>query len=174
MRLPRGSRGQGLVEFALVFPLFFVLLLAIFDFGRVVWARNSLENAVREAARYAIVHGGSELTTCPMGPDALGRTVPFPDPCPWNAGGVSYASPWVEPVKQVGRSWATAAGDSLVFTVCYGDACTGDTSTALNAPGTPVTVRASSSVTLIVGNLVGFFGYRTFSLDTTVTMLVNT
>ena len=42
----RGTRGQGLVEFALVLPVFLVLLLALFDTGRVLYAQNTITQAV--------------------------------------------------------------------------------------------------------------------------------
>jgi Flp pilus assembly protein TadG len=50
------SRGQTLVEFALVIPLFVLLLFGIVDFGRAVLASNSISNAAREGARTAIVN----------------------------------------------------------------------------------------------------------------------
>ena len=50
------SRGQGLVEFALVFPVMMLLLLAIFDGGRLVFAYNDITNAARVGARVAIVN----------------------------------------------------------------------------------------------------------------------
>ena len=51
-----GSRGQGLVEFALVLPIFVLLLVALFDLGRAVFAYNTITNAAREGARLAIVN----------------------------------------------------------------------------------------------------------------------
>jgi len=58
--MPRASlgseRGQGLVEFALVFPVFVLLLLGIFDLGRAVYAYNTIGDAAREGARVAIVN----------------------------------------------------------------------------------------------------------------------
>ncbi len=68
----RGARGQALVEFALVAPLFFLLLFAIIDFGRYVYYVQIINNAAREGARYAIVHGSNSL--CPSGPPASGST----------------------------------------------------------------------------------------------------
>ncbi len=44
-------RGQSLVEFALVLPIFAILLFGIIDFGRFVYAANALNNGVREGAR---------------------------------------------------------------------------------------------------------------------------
>jgi hypothetical protein len=57
-RHPAGRRasGQGLVEFALVIPIFLLVLVAIFDLGRAVFAYNTLTNAAREGARIAIVN----------------------------------------------------------------------------------------------------------------------
>src|SRR5690349_19527883 len=52
----RCSEGQGLVEFALVAPIFLLILLAIFDVGRGVFAYTSVTNAAREGARLAIVN----------------------------------------------------------------------------------------------------------------------
>jgi Flp pilus assembly protein TadG len=54
-RRPAG-RGQALVEFALVIPVFLLLLIALFDLGRAVFAYNTLSNAAREGARIAIVN----------------------------------------------------------------------------------------------------------------------
>ena len=47
--------GQSLVEFALVLPIFILVLVGIFDLGRAVFAYNTLNNAAREASRLAIV-----------------------------------------------------------------------------------------------------------------------
>jgi TadE-like protein len=50
------SRGQALVEFSLVIPIFLLLLMGIFDLGRAVFSYNTLTNAAREGARMAIVN----------------------------------------------------------------------------------------------------------------------
>jgi Flp pilus assembly protein TadG len=57
----RAPRGQGLVEFALVAPIFLLILLAIFDLGRGIFAYTSLTNAAREGARLAIVNQDATL-----------------------------------------------------------------------------------------------------------------
>jgi Flp pilus assembly protein TadG len=49
-------RGQALVEFALILPLLVLLLVAVFDVGRFIFAYNSVTNAAREGARMAIVN----------------------------------------------------------------------------------------------------------------------
>ena len=55
-RSKRVNRGQALVEFALVVPLFLLMLVGIFDLGRAVFTYNTLTNAAREGARMAIVN----------------------------------------------------------------------------------------------------------------------
>jgi Flp pilus assembly protein TadG len=52
----RRGAGQGLVEFALVLPVFVFVLVALFDLGRGVFAFNTITNAAREGARLAIVN----------------------------------------------------------------------------------------------------------------------
>lgn len=54
-RQRRHRRGQALVEFALVLPVLILFLVGIFDFGRAVYAFNTVNNAAREAVRLAIV-----------------------------------------------------------------------------------------------------------------------
>jgi hypothetical protein len=67
------SRGQALVEFALVAPMFFLLLFAIVEAGRFIFYYETLSNATREGARYAIVNGANTLG-CPSGPPAPGTS----------------------------------------------------------------------------------------------------
>jgi Flp pilus assembly protein TadG len=46
-----------MVEFSLAFTAFIVLLMALMEFGRVVWTFSTLSHAVSQGARYAAVHG---------------------------------------------------------------------------------------------------------------------
>ena len=46
-RAGSGGRGQSLVEFALVLPVFVLVLVSLFDLGRGVFAYNTLTNAAR-------------------------------------------------------------------------------------------------------------------------------
>lgn len=64
-RRPRDA-GQSLVEFALIAPVFFLVVLGLIDATRAVFAYNTIANASREGARYGIVHGGTSLD--PVGP----------------------------------------------------------------------------------------------------------
>jgi Flp pilus assembly protein TadG len=52
---PRPKReGQSLVEFALVAPLILLLVFGIIDIARIIQAQVSVNNAARQAVRFAI------------------------------------------------------------------------------------------------------------------------
>ena len=54
MRRRAGNeRGQSLVEFALIIPIVLLLMLGLFDIGRVVFTNNSLSDGARHGARHA-------------------------------------------------------------------------------------------------------------------------
>jgi len=50
----RRSRGQSLAEFALVLPVFLLVLTGIIDFGLLLYSRMTVINATREGARAAV------------------------------------------------------------------------------------------------------------------------
>ena len=52
----RRSRGQGLVEFAIVMPIIAMVVLGMVDLSRAVYSYNTLAQAARQAARLAIVN----------------------------------------------------------------------------------------------------------------------
>jgi hypothetical protein len=167
------SRGQSMVEFALILPILMFLLMGFFDLGRVVLGHDALGHAAREAARYAIVHGGTIALyggsldgTCPAGPLPAGITPPAAtSSCP-------YPSPSKEAIYQEAREQAAAAGSIVTVEVCYGEGCVGDTNVigAANVRGTPVTVTVHSTVDMTAGALIGF---GSFTVSSSSTMLVN-
>lgn len=64
-------RGQGLVEFALVLPVFLLLVLGIIEFGRIMVTYSSISTASRDAVRYAISVGDNS-SGVPHYQDCLG------------------------------------------------------------------------------------------------------
>ena len=50
------SAGQTLTEFALILPALLLVLLGVFDFGRAIYAFNTISNAARSGGRTAIVN----------------------------------------------------------------------------------------------------------------------
>ncbi len=67
----RRESGQSLVEFALILPIFVLVLAGLFDLGRAVYAFNTISNASREAVRVAIVN----QTTAVVEAEALKQAV---------------------------------------------------------------------------------------------------
>jgi len=51
----RKRRGAAVVEFAIVAPIFFLMVLGIIEFGRMVMVQQVITNASREGARIAIL-----------------------------------------------------------------------------------------------------------------------
>jgi Flp pilus assembly protein TadG len=50
------SRGQALVEFAIVLPIICLAMLGLVDLGRAVYSYNTLAQSARQASRTAIVN----------------------------------------------------------------------------------------------------------------------
>lgn len=50
-RLSLDQRGAAAVEFAIISPVFFALLVSITDIGRYMWTLNSMQYAIDEAVR---------------------------------------------------------------------------------------------------------------------------
>lgn len=53
-RVLGSSRGQGLAEFAIVFPVLMIIIGGIIQFGIIFWGQNTLNQLVRDAGRYAV------------------------------------------------------------------------------------------------------------------------
>jgi Flp pilus assembly protein TadG len=73
----RKSRAQGMVEFALVGPMFFLILLGTIEAGRLMWTSHELSNGTREGARWASVRGersGANITNGQVKDIILART----------------------------------------------------------------------------------------------------
>ena len=62
-RRGRASRGQSVVEFALILPVFLLLLLIAVDFGRLFFTYIQLSNTAREGAAYASANPTTDNTT---------------------------------------------------------------------------------------------------------------
>ena len=119
----RRGRGQALVEFALVAPIFFLLLFGIIEGGRFILYYENLNNATREGARYAIVHGSNSF--CPSGPMPPGVSPKYG----------CYDPPGANVVQQVKATAFGVLGSGVTVTPEWGP--TG------NGRDSDVTVRAT-------------------------------
>ena len=53
------GRGQALVEFSIILPVFFLLVAGMFDFGLGIYSDLTLVNAAREGARLGVIDPGN-------------------------------------------------------------------------------------------------------------------
>ena len=98
----RRRNGQAIVEFALVLPIFLLILCAILDFGVILYSRMTVINAAREGARAVTLMAGE-------GQGAIRATAA--DRATAAAGGLG-----VDTVTSCG---ACTAGDFVTVTVSY-------------------------------------------------------
>jgi Flp pilus assembly protein TadG len=85
----RRQRGQSLVEFALVFPIFALLVFGVLDGGRAILTYNQAAQASRNVARVASVNCFTTATRCstasgtPIG-DEMASQVGAMGPTTWD------------------------------------------------------------------------------------------
>jgi Flp pilus assembly protein TadG len=144
------TSGQALVEFALVVPIFFVMLFGLIDGGRYVYMSSVLSQAAREGARLAAVeasHIGVLAATDPSC-NQLGGPV-----CPATAAALktdvlNAANRMVTPFASITSanlyiSCDPAAGPTPSGAWTSGTACTGTAGTTpgSGASGNLISVR---------------------------------
>jgi Flp pilus assembly protein TadG len=125
----RDDGGQSLVEFALILPVLLVLLVGLFDLGRAVTLSETMNAAVREGARFAIVHGAT--SSSPLGPSTFTSSSAATD----NA------------ITAVVRRHATGVNSTLTIVVSWPD---GDAKR-----GSEVIVTATTAHVPIVSQVAG-------------------
>lgn len=116
----RGEQGQAITEFAMVLPLFAILVLVCVLFGKALYVYIQLTHTANEVARLAAVNfpftaGGSDVCAALKNsniPLPKGTTITFTYPSGQNAGqavtvDASGDGSWV-PVLNVGTLHATA------------------------------------------------------------------
>jgi Flp pilus assembly protein TadG len=161
------SRGQGLVEFALVIPIFLLLLFGLIDAGRLVYQHSVLSQAAREGARLASVEAswvGSGDASCGTGGGPV---------CPSNVGALrtdirAAANRMVTPFAVI--------TNAQLYTSCdpTGGAPTGDwndTTCTSNTSGNVASVRVESTflpITPIVSTIVG-----SVTMSASTSMVIN-
>ena len=59
-RREKGEKGQALVEFALLIPIFLIMVFSIVDFGMGFYSWITVTNSAREGARLGAVHATTE------------------------------------------------------------------------------------------------------------------
>ncbi|MGW8256589.1 MAG: TadE/TadG family type IV pilus assembly protein [Thermoguttaceae bacterium] len=121
----RKRRGSAVVEFAVVAPLFFMLVFGMIEFGRVIMVQQIITNASREGARYAVLDGStvseteSKVNNYLSSANITGATVDVPnDPVTVGYGGnvtVTVSVP-IASVSWLPHPWFLDAGKTLTAT----------------------------------------------------------
>jgi len=57
-----GEKGTTMAEFAIISVVFFMIIFAIIEFGRLFYINNALTDAARRGARYAALHKEADVT----------------------------------------------------------------------------------------------------------------
>ncbi len=146
------SRGQALVEFALVAMLFLTILFAVVDFGRAIYAYNTVSNAARQAARLAIVDQAAA--------DVTAKAIDTAPALGLGSGNVHFCV-----YDQSTASWIASAGHQPT---CPG----GPQPPSCASPyqigcSVVVTVTAPwSPITPVIGNVVGPLTLSSTSIET--------
>lgn len=152
----RDPRGQSLVEFALVIPIVLLLMLGLFDLGRVVFTNNSLSDGSRHGARTAAVDPRS-ATYC-SDVQAAARTA---------VRGLAL-SVFTVSYQRV-DSAGVPTGSAVV--VCSGGSPSGAVPSSAR-PGDRVTVRLTANVNLATPLVAAATGQNAFTLTGESTMTV--
>ncbi len=160
------SRGQALVEFSLVAPMLFVLTLGIIEAGRFVFFYEVMNNATREGARYAIVHGSD--AACPSGPPPAGE--------------VNNCDPDGDNIKSAVAEAAldlAGTGDLILHEPVWTNRSTpanpspGDASTGTNARGEYVTVFLDFVYKPLIGAVVEIPFLPDITISAESTLVIN-
>jgi len=120
----RKSRGQAMVEFALLSALLFLLLMGIFDFGRAISVYINIAEAAHEGARQLVLRSNytsrppdSAIINATLGKIGGGGMVLTEDPCllnptPCTSPSFSGMAPntgyiWISPNRTPGNPQVT-------------------------------------------------------------------
>jgi hypothetical protein len=186
----RRERGQSLVEFSLVFPIFILMFFGVVDGARLVYTNSQLGQAAREGARVAAVEAskmGSKDLSCVSSESQITAARPGAQVCPADPAALK-----ADVVSAVNRMAVGLGAIATVYLACDSGgsddpaptgawteatatypACAKDSSgnAAPNAAGSLVSVRivyAYNPITPLAGSLIG-----SVSLSASATMVIN-
>jgi Flp pilus assembly protein TadG len=127
-RVETASRGQSLVEFALVLPLLLLILLAIIQFGFIFNTQVTITNAAREGARAATIYPYS-LAGSQSGPPTCNTTTKATNDGCRNAYALYFAEQAFGTLSRTSPQFVTAdtwtqSGSAPTTTCAAGSTCT--------------------------------------------------
>src|SRR5271165_6123926 len=139
-RKAASARGSSIIEFAVVVPAFFLLLFALLDFSRLFYVQLTLQNAVRQAGRYAIT----------------GNHIADPNHPGQNLSRVNF-------IIQVAQN----AAQGLDVSAIQVSSLNGGQGSA-GGPGDTVTISLTTKLKLMTGLVAQFFKHDTYTFTVSV------
>jgi len=140
-RIGKGEGGQSLVEFALVLPIFLLVLCAIIDFGMAFNSWLTVTNSAREGGRLGSVHPALDAAGSPcFGQGSLEQCI----------------------IARVRQTAGGTIGDDLVVTVTNADGDPGES--------VVVDVSYTYSLMTPLAGLIGMISGNTLTLSSTADM----
>jgi len=166
-RRHRGAAGQSLVEFALVLPVFLLMMFGLIDVGRFVYLSSTLSQAARDGARLGSVEASYRGSTDP----ACGTT--GGPVCPGNDAALlshvrTAANRMMSPFGTVSNAYMVCVLAPPAGTPPSGT-WTGNTCSN-HAPGSVISVRVTGQYAPITPIISSLFGPRTLSGSAAMTI----
>ncbi|HJQ60285.1 MAG TPA: TadE/TadG family type IV pilus assembly protein [Vineibacter sp.] len=62
-RLRGNQSGTSIIEFGIAGPVVLMAIIGCVEFGRFFWIRNTLEHAIEEAGRFAVINKSASAST---------------------------------------------------------------------------------------------------------------
>jgi hypothetical protein len=173
------QEGQGLVEFAMVIPVFVLAVVGLFDVGRLVYVNSTLSQAAREGARVAATEAawvGLSSHGCVADAGSIGSGNPGAHVCPANVAAfdahvvsaVNRMAVSLGPLSAVHLSCNEGSGTDPAPAGAWADGPGGDGNGCDDGAGNPigaigdlVSVRVQYSyqpMTPIVSSILGAIG----------------
>ena len=139
-------RGQTMVEFAIVVPLFLWLIFAVADFGRLFFVQMNLQTALSEAGRFA----------------STGNHLPDPNKPGQNLSRVSSIVAEAQNGSALARMMGATISNVLVSSTYGGSGSAG-------GPQDTITISLIASLKLITPLVANSFPGRTYTFTSSVT-----
>ncbi len=114
-RFLKNQRGQSLVEFSFVLFLLCMLTFGIIDFGRLFFTQMTLQNAVRQAGRFAVT--GNHLPDPKDPAQSMSRVDSIVQTATSAAAGIDVTNVQISSVKGGSSGAARAGGPRDTITI---------------------------------------------------------
>lgn len=181
------ERGQGIAEFALVIPIFMLVVFGLLDAGRLVYTNSVLSQAAREGARLAATEAawvGITGGACVQSEAEITSSRPGAHVCPPTAAAlktniVNATGRMVTAVGPIAGVYISCNADTVADPVptgawtesSGGNGCVDGSGSPLGNPGDVVSVRvehAYAPMTPIISSIIG-----TTTLGGSASMVIN-